>query len=75
MRQDAVHVTGMGMVTAIGVGVEANLASLLAERTGIGPITRLVTRHRGKIPAAEVRMGDMELSAIAAPADTRGWTR
>lgn len=44
MRQDAVHVTGMGMVTAIGVGVEANLASLLAERTGIGPITRQIGR-------------------------------
>lgn len=75
MSKDAVHITGMGMVSALGTGVAANLDALLAERTGIGPITRLATRHRGALPAAEVKLTDDELGALAAPASTQGWTR
>lgn len=75
MKQDPVHITGMGLVTAIGLNVAENLAALLAGRTGIGPITRLETRHRGALPAAEVRLSDNELGALAAPVSMRGWTR
>lgn len=75
MKNGAVHITGMGVVSAIGTGVAANLAALLAGRTGIGPITHLRTRHKGAIPVGEAAPTDEELGRLAAPASTSGWTR
>ncbi len=50
-----VVVSGMGMVTALGQGVAATWAGLLAGRSGIGPITafdasRLSSRIAGQVP-------------------------
>ncbi|MCB0790684.1 MAG: beta-ketoacyl-[acyl-carrier-protein] synthase family protein [Flavobacteriales bacterium] len=70
-----VHIIGMGVISALGETVSANLDALLAERTGIGPIARLDTRHRGYLPAAEVRSENEALAARALPADPRSWTR
>lgn len=36
-----VVITGMGMLTPLGIGVEANWEAVLAGRSGIGPITRI----------------------------------
>src|SRR5689334_20717423 len=35
-----VVVTGMGLVTPLGTGVEKNWTALMAGRSGVGPITR-----------------------------------
>ena len=35
-----VVVTGIGLVSPIGIGIEENWASLMAGKSGIGPITR-----------------------------------
>src|SRR5207247_10491239 len=35
-----VAVTGLGLVTPLGCGIEPNWAKLVAGRSGIGPITR-----------------------------------
>lgn len=52
--QHRVVITGMGMVTCLGSGVEANWEALRAARSGIGPISlfdanRLSTRIAGEI--------------------------
>ncbi|MCB9170085.1 MAG: beta-ketoacyl-[acyl-carrier-protein] synthase family protein [Flavobacteriales bacterium] len=73
--EGSVHILGMGVISALGNNVEENLHALLAERTGIGPITRLDTRHRDRLPAAEVKMDNATLAELAGPADPRSWTR
>jgi len=50
-----VVITGMGMVTCLGTGVQANWEAISTGHSGIGPITRFNTeRFQTKI-AGEVR--------------------
>ena len=70
-----VHISGIGIISGLGIDIAANLDALLAERTGIGPITRLSTRHRDLYPVAEVRLELEALGALAAPDSLRGWSR
>lgn len=65
----------MGIITALGDDVQTNLDALLHERTGIGPITRLRTRHAATIPAAEVKHSNEQLAALGGIGDPYGWTR
>ena len=72
---DEVVITGLGVISALGRNTQENLNALLAERSGIGPITVLRTRHRGSIPVAEVPFVDDDLGILAAPKSMHGWTR
>jgi len=54
MNKRRVVVTGLGVVSPLGVGVEANWEALMAGRSGVGPITRFdVSNFKTKI-AGEV---------------------
>lgn len=50
-----VAVTGIGLVTPIGIGKEAVFESMMAGRTGIGPVTRFDTSDYACKIAAEVK--------------------
>jgi 3-oxoacyl-[acyl-carrier-protein] synthase II len=50
-----VVVTGVGLVTPLGTGVEKNWTGLMAGRSGIGPITRFATDDFPTRIAGEVR--------------------
>jgi 3-oxoacyl-[acyl-carrier-protein] synthase II len=50
-----VVVTGVGLVTPLGTGVEKNWTALMAGRSGIGPITRFATDDFPTKIAGEVR--------------------
>jgi 3-oxoacyl-[acyl-carrier-protein] synthase II len=57
-RNRRVVVTGLGLVTALGTGVEKNWDALMAGRSGIGPITRFdttdyPTKFAGEVPDFE----------------------
>lgn len=52
-----VVVTGMGMVTCLGTGVQTNWEALIAGRSGIGPITLFDTNGFVTKIAGEVRNG------------------
>src|ERR1043166_2221294 len=54
-RQRRVVVTGLGLVTPIGIGVEANWESLLQGGSGVGLITRFDTADYPVKIAAEVK--------------------
>ncbi|HEV8335989.1 MAG TPA: beta-ketoacyl-ACP synthase II [Candidatus Polarisedimenticolia bacterium] len=50
-----VVITGMGIISPLGVGTEANWSAMLAGRSGVGPITRFdATAYPSRI-AGEVR--------------------
>lgn len=53
-------VTGMGIISGLGYGKKATLASLQAKKTGIGTIHYLQTKHK-KFPVSEVKMSDREM--------------
>jgi len=53
-----VVVTGMGMVTPLGDGVDVNWRRLLAGQSGAGPITRFDASHYAARIACEVPRGD-----------------
>mgnify|MGYP002624502952 CR=1 FL=1 len=40
-RLPEVVITGMGVISPIGIGVEAYVASMREGRSGVGPLTRL----------------------------------
>lgn len=53
-----VVVTGLGMVTPLGCGVEVTWARLLAGQSGAGPITRFDATGYGTTYACEIPRGD-----------------
>ena len=54
-RDRRVVVTGLGLITPLGTGVEKNWEALMAARSGIGPITRFDTADFSTKIAGEVR--------------------
>lgn len=60
---DKVFVTGAGIISALGVGIEATLKSLLSGKSGIGRITHLKTEHE-EFPVGEVALSNAEMSRM-----------
>lgn len=60
---DKVFVTGAGIISALGVGSEATLQSLLRGESGIGKITHLDTEHE-EFPVGEVALSNAEMSQM-----------
>lgn len=58
-----VFVTGLGVISALGVGIEATLSSLKKGETGIGRITHLDTGHND-LPVGEVKLSNEEMAQI-----------
>lgn len=56
-------ITGAGIVSAIGVGKEATLDSLLNQRSGIRPLRYLKTEHH-EFPVGEVQLSNDEMCDI-----------
>lgn len=70
-----VAVTGMGIISAIGVDVPGNLAALREGRPGIGPITRLRTRLTGSVQVGGIALEDKELADLLHQASEGAHTR
>ena len=70
-----VVITGMGMVTPLGFGVEHNWNSILAGKSGIGPIegfdvSDISCRIAGQVPTGD-EDGALNMDDHIAPKDQR----
>lgn len=58
-----VFVTGLGIVSALGVGTKTTVDALLKSESGIGKINYLDTEHKD-LPAGEVKLTNEQMSQI-----------
>lgn len=72
---EQIVITGMGMISSLGVNVPKNYNSLLTGKTGFGKIEILQTTHRENLPAFEVKSTDAKLRDLAGVQDGTGFTR
>ena len=59
-----VYITGMGMVSGLGLNVAETRTALLQSRSGIAPIQYLETRYRQKLPCGEVKATNQGLQTL-----------
>ena len=64
-----VHITGMGIISAIGNSVEDTFLSLSECRTGIGKINHLKTSHKDEFMCGEVKLSNDDLNTLAGTTD------
>ncbi len=74
-KSGKIYVTGMGIISPLGTGVEDNLNRLTEGKTGIGPIRYLETRLAGELIAGEIPLTDEELIVKSGITDTTGISR
>ena len=57
-----IYITGLGIVSSIGINTDETIASLRTGKTGIAAIRHLQTKYRGILPAGEVDFSMQELA-------------
>ena len=57
-----IFIAGMGIISAIGNGLPANLQSLCEEKAGIGEMHFLNSVLKGELPVGEVKQSNAELA-------------
>ena len=60
-----IYVTGIGVVSAIGMNVAENFNSLTSLKHGIGKLQNLDTVHRETLPCGEIKMTNSQLAGLA----------
>ncbi len=72
---EKVFITGVGIISSIGKGIDETIDSLKNSRSGIGVITLLETAYKNELPAAEVKATHEDLMEIAGIKDKRPYSR
>jgi len=72
---ERVFITGIGMITAIGDTVTANLGSLRQQQSGLGFTRYIDTIYKEVLPVAEVKHSTEELSTMAGVPNSPEYTR
>lgn len=70
-----VFVTGIGVISAIGLNVNETFKSILSQKSGVSAITLLNTSLRDQLPAAEIKLSDDKLAKMAGFETSDGKTR
>ncbi|MBN2238003.1 MAG: beta-ketoacyl-[acyl-carrier-protein] synthase family protein [Bacteroidales bacterium] len=72
---DRIAITGMGVVSALGLNADENLRALLSGKSGISSIQILDTIHKADLPAGEIHFKDEELAQKLGFELNDQWTR
>lgn len=60
-----IYITGIGVISAIGNNVPETLAAFEQQRSGIGTLENVCSRHKGNVPVGEVKKTNEELTVMA----------
>ncbi|MCF4101637.1 beta-ketoacyl-[acyl-carrier-protein] synthase family protein [Gillisia sp. M10.2A] len=72
--EKGIAITGMGIISALGEGVETNLQALLSGNTGLSFPEILNTRHK-HLPVGEIKLTNPALAAQLALPELHNFTR
>jgi len=53
-EKNKIFITGIGIISSLGIGVQENLIRLTEGKSGVGPIRHLKTRHSNELIAGEI---------------------
>ncbi|HON55295.1 MAG TPA: beta-ketoacyl synthase N-terminal-like domain-containing protein, partial [Bacteroidales bacterium] len=73
MIDNNVIISGLGVISALGVGVNENLNSLMTLKSGIGPITLFQTNH--DVMVGEVKLGNTEMIEMLSLDSSKRYSR
>lgn len=74
-KENKVFVTGIGIISSLGIGTQENLVRLTEGRSGVGPIRHLKTRLSNELIAGEIPYSNKELIDILGINDSSGISR
>ncbi len=74
-KKNKVFVTGMGIISSLGIGIHQNLERLIEGRSRIGAIRHLKTRLSNELIAGEVPLSNKELIPLSGINDAKGISR
>lgn len=71
----SIFISGIGIVSALGIGIEKNVEKLLSESTGIAELHYIESIHKNVLPVGEVKASDSELIELAELTNVKNITR
>lgn len=73
--QNKVAITGMGIISSIGLTVEENFQSLISKKRGISDLENIQTRHASEIKVGEIKITNQQLQQILNLPEDNTFTR
>ncbi len=70
-----IYVTGLGMISAIGINIDESLQSIKQLKSGIGKLNHVASRHKEIISVGEVKFSNIDLQNIACLSSQFNFTR
>jgi len=74
-EKNKIFITGIGIISSLGIGVQENLIRLTEGKSGVGPIRHLKTRHSNELIAGEIPYSNKELIDILGIKNKNGISR
>lgn len=59
---ERIAITGLGIVSALGMNVQENLDSLIQKKSGIGKMEYIQSIHQAELPVGEIKKTDQQLA-------------